>query len=263
VLPVTSGPIRPPISLIAYDVLWSVLYPRVPKPLVLDCPSPGATYTERATHERRGWNELVHSGYAWPTGVQPDIRHALDVMRGPFAELSLRGADVRAMATRQDTVGTLGLIYANHLELRQMDGAFLAESLVGLLPEHHPAELQWQHIQAGTLAAAGAQLRTPDGQSQSHQAILDALRDSGAPQQTVAAIARITTEPVIRRAEFSGATQAGGVRRRSTQSIVVHDTPSGRYLVIRKEGMVLVAGATEGKIVEELRRMLDQKVFTR
>lgn len=262
--PVTTGPMRPPLTMLAYDALWSDLYPRQPKPLVLDAPAFGVTDQERATMHRRGWQELTGKGYGWPKSVATDIRQALDILHNPLDELSMRSADVRAMAARRFTAGTLGVIQADHLRLHQLDGAFLAEALLGLLPEHRAASLDWQHsVQEGTLADAGARLRTPDGQPQSYQAISDALRESGTPAEIGDLIATLTTEPFIRRAEFSGAVWTQNGRQRSTRSVVVHDTKAGRYLITRTAGTVQVTGANEARIIQELRRMVGQIVVTR
>jgi hypothetical protein len=256
-------PMRPPVSLRAYDVLWSELHGDEPKPLVLDCLSPGATHAERVLVAARAWDELAAHGYGRPRAVAPDVAGALDVLRRPIVELSFRSNEIRAIAAGQGPYGTLGVIRDDHLELHRLDSAFLAESLVRLLPAHKPALQAWQHIPAGVLAAAGTRLRTPDGSSPSYQEILAALPASHASATTRAAFARIATEPLVRRAEFHGAMWDRGVRRRAGESLVVQDTTFGRYLVIRRAGTVNVGGATEATIIEGLRRMLVQTVIRR
>lgn len=256
--PVTIGPIRAPISLQAFDVLWTDLYGDTPKPLVLDCPSPGETHAERAAHEQRVWQELARFDYGWPKAVHLDVRHALGVMRAPTTEIAMRGKDIRALAAGQGTAGVLGVIRGDRWELHRMDSAFLADALMGLLPEHPPAALEWQHVRRDVLAAAAAQLRSAG--SCSNEAIADVLRDTGADPAAQRAFARIATEPFLGRAEFSGATSGGG---RSGQSVLVHDTTAGRYLIIRKSGHILVGGAKIDKIILELRQMVDQTVITR
>lgn len=219
-------------------------------PLIIDVPSPGATYTERAEIERRVWTDLVARELADDHGLPHwRLTDRLETIARPSRSLQLRilGADatraILATRGRRNVLGVLG----DRFRVSSVPGTGRAATLLALLPDvpaghGHSVSVDTAVFVAATKAAAPR----------------EKLRRHGVSADDARALLAMTTGSV-RIAQFVAEARNpdGGAVRSPAMS--VYDTPSGRYRAIRTITPVTdhltVTPATSASLADALTRL--------
>ncbi|MCP2262154.1 EspG family protein [Streptoalloteichus tenebrarius] len=219
------------LSALAFDVLWQD--ERLgDKPNPLSCPSPGATYEERAELERTAWAELEQVGLARHGRADEDLVEALHLVRRPAVELfgwvNGEGGHWSLLAAAAGPSAVLAVFANDTLELHPVRVDALAEVVVSALPEVAPA--RGHALSVPVDAVSGPR---DDGESGSF--LHHAAGGGGGPE--------VTRFRQVMSAERRGVAQlyaavrdSYGQRRRVDRPLTVLDTVDGRWLVQRRPG---------------------------
>ncbi|SHF31296.1 ESX secretion-associated protein EspG [Streptoalloteichus hindustanus] len=219
------------LSALAFDVLWQN-EELGDKPTPLSCPSPGATYEERAELERRAWGELEQAGLARRGRADEDLVEALHLLRSPsvelFAWVSAERGNWSVLATASGPSGVLAVFANDRLDLHPVRPEALADTVVSALPEVAPARGHALSVPMDAVSGSAG-----DGVSGSflHQA---AGRGGGGD---VARFRQVMSAERRGMAQlYAAARDSYGQRRRVDRPLTVLDTVDGRWIVQRRRG---------------------------
>ncbi|GAA4828922.1 ESX secretion-associated protein EspG [Saccharopolyspora rosea] len=253
------------LSVAEFDVLCEAANLADRRHIVLDVPSPGATFTERARIVADVWAGLRARHLAEPGGdrVDAELGDLLALLDRPRRSIDVRiWADrpIRALAATADGEGALlSIVDGDAVELTPVRASSLAEAAVSV---------------AGDVAAGpGRAVSLPNevlreasdaaGPNDPH-GFVDELRELGVPADDAAEVVRMSDGMGVRGqfgAEFRP--QRGGHADRAPRVVGFHDTPAGRYLhVVRTSGdgrrWSTLAPADNQRIAEYVRELLTE-----
>jgi hypothetical protein len=211
------------LSATELDVVWRALEFGA-LPLVVDVPSPGATYAERLDIERRVWVDLVERGLAEDHG-RPNWRlhDRLETIarRGRSLELRVFGADatraILATRGRRNVLAALG----DRFQVRSVPATGRAATILALLPEVPAGHGHSVSVDTAVFADA-----TKTGNP------LDRLRRHGVSTDDARTLLAMATDSV-RIAQIVAESRDIDGRAVRSRAVSVHDTPAGRYQTIR------------------------------
>jgi hypothetical protein len=257
-------------SLLDYDVLWENRFrDRVPKPRVLDCESPGATYAERSRHV---YDTRVRLGL----GPVPEPR-MLDTLAEPDEEYTMRwdsAQPFRLLAARRENLYVVAGIWdmpapregeppvpAFYIGWGTPGG--LPQDLLALLPPSQAAKLRSQSVRLSSLVRVGGEVRRRPAQAQDQPLTFyqGELRALGESSDASTAFARLAAATTTGRGELAMAVGSVAGRRTTGHKLVVNDIGGERYLVVTKDSYVTARGAATTTLLEELR--IESKILNR
>ncbi|WP_112264814.1 ESX secretion-associated protein EspG [Lentzea terrae] len=222
------------ISTLEFDVLWEHLGLET-MPLVLKVPSPGKTREERREIEDQVWRQLGARGLGGPRSLDPTLEDLLHVLNRPQQEIDARmwlaERSVRLLAAGKGQAGVLAVLDGGQLVLRPAEAGGLPREALTALPTAPAGEGHSITLPSADLDAAAASASSPEE-------LVAKLRGSlrGDDAQTLAEMVRDATN----RGQFGAAARdKWGKRVRPDRVVAFYDTPSGRYLQMRR--------ATEGQ----------------
>lgn len=245
----------PPASLHLDAGQYTVLWRRLglgEKPVLLDTPDHGVTYSARDAADAAAWARLVAEGLVDDAGrVRPDVADALAVLRCPVRELDVRirsdGPRILRTAVARGELGVVaGLDADAGLHLRVHPGAQHPEALAAALLLDVPAG---RPLPGATLSVP-ATVRGRDAAARRRS-----LRTHGVPDATADRLAAVWAEPPRRSMRFGGTWRDTTGRRRHPEVLTVLDTAPGRVLVRRAADRVEFRPVDRGALHAEVARL--------
>lgn len=232
------------LSATEFDVVWRGLGYGVP-PLILDVPSPGATYRERADIERDVWAALVERGFAGgPAQVRPAVAGLFDVVANPVKAIELRVGAFSTVLAVGHRRAVLGQLDGDKMWFEAMPETGLASTIVDVLPDAPAGAGRSVTVDANALAKAEA-AATPTARQA-------ALQAGGLARGEARALAEMT-EGTSEVGQF--AVTAGG--RRGDRVVAFYRNPTGRYQLIRHGDRITVTPAGAGQLVAAVDQLLE------
>jgi hypothetical protein len=234
------------LSATEFDVVWRGLGYGVP-PLILDVPSPGATYSERAVVERGVWAALVERGLADGDGQpqpQPKIADLFAVVaeRKKAIELRVGGfSTVLAVGSRRAVLAQLD---GDRMRFATVADTGLAATIVDVLPATAAGVGRSVTVDAKALAAAEA-ATTPTGRQA-------ALQESGLARGEARSLAEMT-EGAYEVGQF--AVEFDG--RRGDRVVAFFRNPTGRYQLIRQGDRITVTPASAAQLITAVDQLIE------
>lgn len=233
--------------------------------VVLEVPSPGATYTERAELEAKAWAQLRARGLAEPgrDRTSPELGDLLVLLDRPQLSIDLRvwapGRSIRAQAAAAGEAALLSIVDGDVVELAPVRAGSRPEAAVSVAGTGPAGEGRPVSLPHEVLMAASAATDATDPRSFAAE-----LRDRGVSNDDAAALARMS-EGMGMRGQF-------GVERRRSRGakpvrgprvVGFHDNASGRYLhVVRPSGdgrrWSTVVPADNQRIASYVRELVDE-----
>ncbi|TDD04075.1 ESX secretion-associated protein EspG [Saccharopolyspora terrae] len=229
--------------------------------IILDVPSPGSTYTERAELVAQAWESLRHKRLAETRRDRVEVEFAdlLGLLDRPQRSIDVRiWADrpIRALACANGGEGLLTVVDGDVVEMTPIRGGSLAEAAVSVAGDVPPGPGRAVSLPNGALrkasdvAGAGNPL-----------VFTDELRILGVAHDDAADVANMANNMGIR-GQFGAESSAGRSKpARAGRVVAFHDTDRGRYLhVVRSSGdgraWSTIAPADNGRLAEYVRELL-------
>ncbi|GAB3886966.1 ESX secretion-associated protein EspG [Kibdelosporangium lantanae] len=226
------------LSTVEFEVCWAVLG-LGELPLVLDLPSAGRTDDERRTVVGRALADLAARDLADRDGPRPQLARYLGILAGYAWAVDTRiisTTRVRARGASDGRVGVLAVHEDERVTIRPVpEGVVVAEvmALAGEAPSTGRPDSA--SVRASALdAVAGVEPRR----------LAEALTAHGERPRDAGLIARMC-QGAHTRGQFS-------TPRGSSRVVAFHDTPSGRYLQLRRDGWVTFASAANGRMAAQI-----------
>lgn len=226
------------LSTLEFDVVCEAEKLTSRRHVVLDVPSPGVTYSERAELVARSWEDLRARGLAEARQDRIDVElgDLLALLDRPQRSVDVRiWADrpIRALAAASGNAGLLTIVDDDVVELTPIRGSSLAAAAVSVAGYGPPGEGRPVSLPNDVLREAS----DIAGQHDPHL-FVDELRLLGVTADDAAVVARMADGMGMRGQFGAQSTAARGVRpNRADRVVGFHDTPSGRYLhVVRRSG---------------------------
>ncbi|GGI73707.1 ESX secretion-associated protein EspG [Saccharopolyspora subtropica] len=250
------------LSTLEFDVVCEAEKLTDHRHIVLDVPSPGTTYTERAELVAEAWSALRRRRLAEPNRDRVDVEFAdlLGLLDRPQRSIDVRiWADrpIRALASANGGNGLLTIVDGDIVELTPIRASSLAEAAVSVAGDAVPGRGRAVSLPNDVLreASAYAGQNNPLG-------FTDELRALGIPPDDAADIANMADGMGIR-GQFGAEScpNRGGKPERANRVVAFHDTHQGRYLhVVRTSGdgrrWSTIAPADNAKLAEYVRELL-------
>lgn len=236
-----------------FDVVWRALaFDELP--LILDVPSPGATFGERAEVVARAWAALVERELADDHGrARTGLVDALSVIAHRRQSLHLRvfGRDaVRAMLATRGSRAVLARLEGERLSVATVPGSRLIGALLSVLPDLPPGRGHSVSVAVDVFAEAARAAGPTAG--------WDVLTRHGMNRTDARALLDMTTGSVRTGQIAAELRPPNGRIIRSDRVVAFHDTPSGRYQAIRAGGHLTVAPATRATLARRVSELLTE-----
>ncbi|TDQ05242.1 ESX secretion-associated protein EspG [Labedaea rhizosphaerae] len=232
------------LSATEFDVVWRGLGYGLP-PLILDVPSPGATYTERAVIEREVWDALGGRGLAdGPGQPRPAVAALFAVIAERKKAIELRVGALRTVLAVGPRRAVLAQLDGDRMWFATVPETGLAATIVEVLPAAPAGAGRSVTVDARALAAAEA-ASTPIARQK-------ALQDSGVARGDARALAEMT----------DGATEVGQFAvevdgRRGDRVVAFYRGTTGRYQLIRHGDHITVTPASAAQLSAAVDRLLE------
>ena len=232
------------MSVTEFDVVWRGLGYGVP-PLILDVPSPGATYSERAGIERDVWVGLVERGLAdRPGQLRSAVAELFAVVAQRKKAIELRVGGFRAVLAVGARRAVLAQLDGDRLGFATVPETGLAATVAAVLPVAGAGVGRSVTVGAKALAAAEA-AGTPMARQK-------ALQDGGLARGDARALADMT-DGAYEVGQF--AVEVDG--RRADQVVAFFRNESGRYQLIRHGDHITVTPASAAQLGTAVDQLLD------
>ncbi|MEV4730812.1 ESX secretion-associated protein EspG [Saccharopolyspora sp. NPDC049426] len=249
------------LSALEFDVVCEAAGFDERRHIILDVPSPGSTYTERAELVAQAWESLRHKRLAETKRDRVEVEFAdlLGLLDRPQRSIDVRiWADrpIRALACANGGEGLLTVVDGDVVEMTPIRGGSLAEAAVSVAGDVPPGPGRAVSLPNGALRKASdvAGAGNPLG-------FTDELRILGVGHDDAADVANMANNMGIR-GQFGAEGSAGrGKPSRAGRVVAFHDTDRGRYLhVVRSSGdgraWSTIAPADNGRLAEYVRELL-------
>lgn len=250
------------LSTTEFDVLCEAERLTDHRHVVLDVPSPGATYTERAEIVAQTWASLRSRRLAQPhrDQVDDDLGDLLVLLDRPQRSVDVRiwaDRQIRALAAGNGRAGVLVIVDGDIVELTPIRGTALVEAAVSVAGELPAGPGRSVSVPNDVLRRAGERA----GQW-NPQGLCDELRALGVSAGDATDLA-VMADGMGMRGQFgveSRPRRDAGAER-ADRVVAFHDTPAGRYLhVVRPSGdgrrWSTIAPADNQRIAEYVRELL-------
>ena len=232
------------LSATEFDVVWRGLGYGVP-PLILDVPSPGATYSERAVIEREVWGALAERGLAdGPGQPRAAVADVFAVVAGRKKAIELRVGAFSTVLAVGHRRAVLAQLDGDRMWFETVPETGLAATIVDVLPAAPAGAGRSVTVEARALAAAEA-ASTPMARQK-------ALQDKGLPRGEARALADMT----------EGATEVGQFAvevdgRRADRVVAFYRNATGRYQLIRHGDHITVTPASAAHLTTAVDQLLN------
>ncbi|GAA2357076.1 ESX secretion-associated protein EspG [Saccharopolyspora halophila] len=223
--------------------------------IVLDVPSPGATYAERARLVAGVWDELRQRGLAETGRDRLDVEFAdvLALLDRPQRGIDLRiwaDRSIRALACASADAGVLVIVDGDVVEITPIRSGALADAAVSVAGDTPPGPGRAVSLPNDTLRQAASIAGTTD-----RLAFTDELRAAGIPHSDAADVAAMSAGMTVRGQLGAEANPDRGRPERAERVVAFHDTEQGRYLhVVRHtgdgRGWSTIAPASNARLAE-------------
>jgi hypothetical protein len=212
------------LSATELDVVWRACG-LGPIPLIIDVPSVGATNSDRRALERRVWADLIERGLADDHACAHSRladRLVTIAQRARSLQLRVIGTNTtNAILATRGRHHVLGVL-RERFHLTAVPGTGIAKTLLALLPDVPAGHGHSVTVSTGTFATA---VKNP-------ATAIDVLRKHGLNTDDARTLLTMSTG-CIRTIQVVAETRDAEGRCIRAQPISVHDTPTGRYRVIR------------------------------
>ncbi|RZS41355.1 ESAT-6 protein secretion system EspG family protein [Herbihabitans rhizosphaerae] len=224
---------REPISLSAleFDVVWKHL-DLSEIPLILDVPSPGATWEERAKLEQQVWFDLEQRGLGRQVAIDPELEEILGILARPEREVDGRvwvGKITRFVVAAVRDHAVLAVLSDDQLTFHRVPITGLPGVAVGVLP---PAPAGPGH---------SVSLRSDDFTAAANDAndvnsFKAGLVSAGLRPDDANTLATVFDAKLTGNGNFGVAARDKLSRRvRGNRVVAFFDTEAGRYVQLRKQ----------------------------
>ncbi|MCI2419239.1 ESX secretion-associated protein EspG [Saccharopolyspora sp. K220] len=250
------------LSALEFDVVCEAEKLTDRRHIILNVPSPGATFTERAQLVVDAWEGLRNRRLAEAKRDRVDVDFAdlLGLLNRPQRSIDVRiWADrpIRALAAANGGTGLLAIVDGDIVELTPIRGSSLAEAAVSVAGEMSPGPGRAISLPNDILREAS------DYAGPSNPLVFtDELRSLGISPDDAADIANMADGMGIR-GQFGVETcpNRGGKPERANRVVAFHDTGKGRYShVVRASGdgrrWSTIAPADNARIAEYTKELL-------
>lgn len=242
------------LSTVEFEVAWGHLE-LGPLPPVLDLPSAGRTPEERRLVVDRVLDGLRERGLADRHGLAPELTHALTVLaRFSWAvDTRVIGETVtRARGAVAGRQGVLAVAAGDRVAVRPVPEHAVVSELAALAGERAGTRADSVSVRAEALDAAAA---LADGDL---RVLSDELVTRGERAVDARALARICAG-AVGRGQFSvRATGRAGRQHTAPRVVGFHDTTTGRFLQLRRDGWVTFTPASGTQLVTQVTALLDE-----
>lgn len=252
------------VSPLEFDVLCEAEGLADHRHIVLDVPSPGTTYTERAELVADAWASLRARGLAERRRdrVEPEFGDLLALLHRPRRSIDVRiWADrpIRALAAANGGTGLLTIVDSHVVEFTPVRASSLAPAAVSVAGEAQPGEGRAVSVLNESLRSAADRAGQHDPQR-----LVDELRVLGVPAEDATLVSRMA-DGMGMRGQFGAqsARDRWSPPVRANRVVGFHDTPVGRYLhVVRPSadgrGWSTIAPADNARITEYVAELLTE-----
>lgn len=255
------------LSTMEFDVVCEAEELADRRHIVLDVPSPGATYTERAELVADVWMRLRSRKLADPhrDRVEVEFGDLLALLDRPQRSIDVRvwaaGRMIRALAAVGGGIGLLTIVDGDTVTMSPLPAGSLPNAAVSVAGAANAGEGRSVTLPNDVLRDA-SDAAGPNDQ----QALIDELRGRGIGQGEASSVARMA-EGMGTRGQFGAESASGRSAKPARAGRVVgfHDTPSGRYLhVVRPSAdgrkWSTIVPADNQRIAEYVGELLDEVV---
>lgn len=251
------------LTALEFDVLCEAAGFEDRRHIILDVPSPGTTYAERAELVARAWESLRHKRLAEAKRDRAEVELAdlLGLLDRPQRSIDARiwaDRSIRALACANGGEGLLAVVDGDVVELTPIRGGTLAEAAVSVAGDVPPGPGRAVSLpndalrKASDVAGAGNPL-----------GLTDELRVLGIAHDDAADVANMAHNMGIRGQFGAEANPGRGKPERAGRVVAFHDTDRGRYLhVVRSSGdgraWSTIAPADNARLAEYARELLTE-----
>jgi hypothetical protein len=230
------------LSTVEFEVCWAYLG-LGELPLVLDLPSAGRTDQERKAITGRVLDDLTGRGLADWRGLHPELAQQLTTLARFSWAVDTRFIAATLVRARGASTGHSGVVAVHdgdHVTIRSVPEHAMITELTALAGEApNVSRTDSASVRASSLdAVAGADLR----------GLADALVARGERPREAGLIARMC-QGAYARGQFITA-------RGRSRVVAFHDTPTGRYLQLRRDGWVTFTPAGNGRLAGQIRELI-------
>ncbi|GAA4619498.1 ESX secretion-associated protein EspG [Saccharopolyspora hordei] len=229
--------------------------------IVLDVPSPGVTYTERAELVQQAWASLRAKRLAESARDRLDVDFAdlVGLLDRPQRSVDVRiwaDRSIRALASANGSAGLLTIVDGDVVEMTPVRGGALAEAAVSVAGDVPPGTGRAVSLPNDILRQASDHAGPNDP-----LAFTDELRALGIPADDAADVAHMANGMGVRGQFGAEGNRSRGRPQRADRVVAFHDTDQGRYLhVVRPSGdgrrWSTIAPADNARIAEYTRELL-------
>ncbi|WP_406689022.1 ESX secretion-associated protein EspG [Saccharopolyspora sp. ID03-671] len=225
------------LSVLEFDVVCEAAGLDARRHIILDVPSPGRTFTERAELVAQAWESLRHKRLAEAKRDRVEVEFAdlLGLLDRPQRSVDVRiwaDRSIRALACANGGEGLLTVVDGDVVEMTPIRGGSLAEAAVSVAGDVPPGPGRAVSLPHDVLrkASEAAGARGP-------LVLTDELRILGIGHDDAADVANMADNMGIR-GQFGAEGNPGrGKPDRAGRVVAFHDTDRGRYLhVVRPSG---------------------------
>ncbi|MDA3643476.1 ESX secretion-associated protein EspG [Saccharopolyspora indica] len=249
------------LSTLEFDVVCEAEKLTEHRHIVLDVPSPGTTYTERAELVSEAWASLRAKRLAEAARDRLDVDFAdlVGLLDRPQRSVDVRiwaDRSIRALASANGSAGLLTIVDADVVELTAIRGGSLAEAAVSVAGNMPAGPGRAVSLPNDVLRKA-SDYAGPNNPLE----FSDELRMLGIPPDDAADVAHMANGMGIRGQFGVEASRNRGRPERANRVVAFHDTDHGRYLhVVRSSGdgrrWSTIAPADNARIAEYTRELL-------